>query len=170
MVKNFSPIKNTSSQKGQSLVELALSITVVFILLAGAFEFGMAFFDYIILRDAAQEGALYGSIAPVIDANNNGKYDVGEQLNTAAIIARVRQSSTAPRNLANDTALDEPDICIEGSPCTGREGSPCTGGEITVTLRYHHQLTTPFIGTILGSQEILLTASVTDTILQPACP
>ena len=55
-------IKN---ERGQSLVELAISLTVLLYLLSGAVEFGIVFFKYIQLRDAAQEGALYASLYPL---------------------------------------------------------------------------------------------------------
>jgi Flp pilus assembly protein TadG len=151
------------SARGQSLVELGLTMVIILTLLAGAVDFGSAFFDYISLRDAAQEGALYGSIQPIIDANNNGKYDVGESLNTAAIIARVRQSSSQPVDLTS-----VPVTVLISNPSNGNK--PCSGGSITVTVSYTYQISMPFVGAILGTQTIPLGASITDTILTPACP
>ena len=51
-------------EKGQSLVELAISLPVILLILLGTFDFGMALFSYSIIRDAAQEGALYASFNP----------------------------------------------------------------------------------------------------------
>jgi Flp pilus assembly protein TadG len=45
------------SERGQSLVEFSISLVIILWLLAGAVEFGIALFQYIQLRDAAQEGA-----------------------------------------------------------------------------------------------------------------
>ena len=56
-----------SREKGQSLVEFALVLVFLLSLLAGIFDLGRAFFAYIIIRDAAQEGAVFGSIAPKSD-------------------------------------------------------------------------------------------------------
>jgi hypothetical protein len=72
------------SERGQSLVELAVSLVILLYLLSGAAEFGILFFQYVQLRDAAQEGALYGSVYP------NDK---------APIEARVRGSSGSPLDL-----------------------------------------------------------------------
>jgi Flp pilus assembly protein TadG len=47
------------------MVELALTLTFLLILLAGTMDLGRAFFTWIEMRDAAQEGAVYGSICPV---------------------------------------------------------------------------------------------------------
>lgn len=132
------------AQRGQSLVELGLTMVLILTLLAGAVDLGSAFFDYIALKDAAQEGALYGSINPT---------------DTSGIIARVRQSSTKPLDLT------DPSVTVNVPP----PSQPCAGGAITVTVSYTYHLTMPFIGGILGTQTIPLSAQVTDTILTPKC-
>ena len=57
-------INQARKEQGQSLVELALSLTLLLLLLGGAIDLGRMFFTYIALRDAAQEGAIYGSYCP----------------------------------------------------------------------------------------------------------
>ncbi|MGA9398550.1 MAG: TadE family protein, partial [Anaerolineaceae bacterium] len=52
------------SEDGQSLVEVAISLTLLLVLLAGAVDFGRLFIAYMSMRDAAQEGIAYGSIYP----------------------------------------------------------------------------------------------------------
>jgi len=47
-------------QRGQSLVELALFLPVFLVIIAGIFELGFFFLDYIDLLDATREGARYG--------------------------------------------------------------------------------------------------------------
>ncbi len=59
--------RSFSYESGQSMVEFALVLVFLLALLAGVFDIGRAFFAYIIIRDAAQEGAVYGSIAPKSD-------------------------------------------------------------------------------------------------------
>src|SRR5512134_3371043 len=88
------------SQKGQSLVELSISLVVLLYLLSGAVEFGLAFFQFVQLRDAAQEGALYGSMNPGDPSN---------------IELRIRGASSSPIDLA-DTGLVTIDIQIDGAP------------------------------------------------------
>jgi Flp pilus assembly protein TadG len=137
-------MKKTKTERGQSLVELSISLVLLLLLLAGAVEFGMAFFQFVQLRDAVQEGALYGSMNPA---------------DTTGITARVRGSSNSPVNL---TALT-PTITIIGT-------GACEGNGIKVELTYNHPIIMPFIPQILGGTTIPLTASVTDTILSPVCP
>lgn len=55
---------NNKQEKGQSLVEFAVSLVLILIILGAAVDLGRLFFYYISLRDAAQEGALYGSAYP----------------------------------------------------------------------------------------------------------
>lgn len=133
-------------ERGQSLVELAVSLTVIMLLLAGAVDFSIAYFTFTAMQDAAQEGALYGSINPT---------------DTAGIISRVRSASTNPVDLS-DTSLVDVDVTLPGNACEGNE--------LQVDVVYNYPISMPFIGAIIGSQQIRLNARVTDTILQPVCP
>ena len=73
-INNFSPeieaqmdtiSKNHNrTERGQSLVELGVSLVILLILLAGVVDFGRLAFHYLSMHDAAQEGASYGSIFP----------------------------------------------------------------------------------------------------------
>ncbi len=136
------PSRISNSSRGQSLVELAISMMILVMLLSGAVEFGIAFFQFVQLRDAAQEGALYGALYPD---------------DTSGIIARVQGASDTPIDLATIT------------PTITYSGAPCEGNGITVTLTFNHQVFMPFLEVITGGT-IPLTATVTDTILTPVCP
>lgn len=131
-----------NKERGQSLVELSISLLVLLYLLSGAVEFGIAFFQFVQLRDAAQEGALYGSMNP--DDN-------------AGIRDRIWGASNSPINLSTLT------------PGISYSGAHCEGNAITISLTYHHTVFMPFMSRIIGPN-IPLTATVTDTILTPKCP
>lgn len=146
--ENDHPSQKLRSERGQSLVELAMSLTVILLLLAGAVDFSIAYFTFAAMQDAAQEGALYGSINPT---------------DTNGIRARVRNASSNPLDLSNETLVT---VNVITDPAV----DPCEGGEVTVNVIYDYPISMPFIGTIIGSQTISLNASVTDTILQPVCP
>jgi Flp pilus assembly protein TadG len=49
-------------QRGQSLVEFALSLTLFLVTLLGIFEFGLAIWQYNIVSNLAQEGARWASV------------------------------------------------------------------------------------------------------------
>ncbi len=133
------------SERGQSLVELALTFTLLLILLSGVIDLGRAFFTFMALRDAAQEGATYGSIMPA---------------DTAGIVQRVRTSSTMPVNLA--------DAGISVKVTLG--GAACNGTSIRVDVNQENfPLVMPFLGAIIGTDTIPIRATVTDEILTPPC-
>ena len=51
-------------ERGQSLVETAIVFPILLLLLAAVVDFGRAFDAYIVLTNAAREGARYGAIHP----------------------------------------------------------------------------------------------------------
>ena len=148
-------MKTIKSERGQSLVELAISLVLLLLLLSGAVEFGIAFFQFVQLRDAAQEGALYGSMNPN---------------DPSPIETRARAASSSPINLSDTTKVA---ITITATDKTTNNtkslASACEGDGITVTLTYDHKIFMPFIPQAIGRSFIPLTASVTDTILSPVC-
>jgi hypothetical protein len=46
----------------------------------------------------------------------------------------------------------------------------CSGDQVTVTLTYWHRFIMPLTTGITGSQPLPISASITNTILQPLCP
>jgi Flp pilus assembly protein TadG len=152
------------SERGQSLVELAISLVILLWLLSGAVEFGIALFQYVQLRDAAQEGALFGSINP----------NQPDQ-----IIARARAASNSPIDLT-DTGIVTVEVFVDNAATPADENIPytngsyadydCEGNGIKVVVSYKHHLFMPFMPQILGIKEIPLSAEVIDTILTPPPP
>jgi len=133
------------SERGQSLFELAISLTFLMILLAGVVDLGRGFFTWLAMRDAAQEGASYGSINPTDEVGmRNRVWDNMEQI-----------------------VGDPPsDIVVNISVIT----QPCLGNTIQVDVNYpNFTITMPFLGAVLGSQTIPIHATVNDTILTPTC-
>jgi len=52
------------NERGANLVEMALSMILLLLLLAGVIDFGRAFFSYIAVTNASREGARYASRYP----------------------------------------------------------------------------------------------------------
>lgn len=142
----FSALRRTSGrrQRGQSLTEMAVSLPILLVLLAGVLDIGRAYYTYLSLRDAAAEGAAYGSIHPT---------------DSSGIIDRVVGES--PTGVVDWTsATVTPTVLVKS----------CEGGGIRVQVQYSYTLLTPFIGAIAGSQTLPLSATVVNTILSPVCP
>ena len=148
---------NLRSQRGQSMTEFALSLVILLTLLAGVIDMGRIFFAYIIIRDAAQEGAVYGSIAPK-DNLPTFKNEVEE---------RVKAAFTDPSDSSN-VPIDITKLNVQ----TDIVGSTCAspGNGIKVKVEYSLPVTMPFLGAVIGSQTMNLAATVQNAILSPICP
>ena len=143
------------SQKGQSFVELSVLVIVLVILLAGVADFGRAYMIYLELRDAAQEGASYGAFTPT---------------DFAGIEARIRETMNDPFDLSgSDVVKIIPALSNPSLPCSGFDPATLKPNEVKVTLLYQMPIATPFLGTVIGTQEIPLVATVSNTILTPTC-
>jgi hypothetical protein len=140
---NSIPVRK--SERGQSLTELAVSFTLLVLILAVTVDLGRLFFSLIAIREAAEEGALYGSLNPT---------------DTGGITARVRTSSSAPVNLA-DTATVAVSVSLTGAACAGNT--------LNVQVVYDFDLTMPLLGTIIGTDSFPLTTLARSTILRPDC-
>jgi hypothetical protein len=145
-------IINRKKERGQSMVELALSFTVLLFLLMGVVDLGRAFFAFQAMRDAAQEGAVYGSMFP-LDSNGN--------FNSNGIINRVKFSSSKPVN------LNDPFIRVDPSYIGTKI---CYGSGIRVDVYWDSfPLLFPFWEPLFGINSVPIHARVEDTILRPPC-
>jgi Flp pilus assembly protein TadG len=149
-----------NKRNGQSLIEFAITLPILVLLLLGTIDFGMAIFSYSMLRDAAQEGAFYGSFNPE---------------NTAEIENRARNIS--PR--AEDEIFSSPvrltdaeeigvNVQVLGAACQGATNG--VANSIRVDVTYKYPILMPIIGQLIGSGKIPLRGSATNIILQPSCP
>ena len=152
--------QKTRKEKGQSLVEFSFSLIFMLVLLAGTIDVGRAFFAYMVLRDAAQEGASFGAVARTEQATS---------IPCNEIESRVRSTSTNPVDLQNtDIQID---VSFDGVTCTNAAvTAACFGRAVEVKISYpNFPLVTPFLGSFIGSQTIPISTSVMDTVLTPPC-
>jgi hypothetical protein len=141
--------KPSANERGQSLVELAVSIVLLLVVLAGIVDLGRMFFYYIGMRDAAQEGSVYGIVNPTF----------------------CTQIAERARNILSDPTGVQIDVRIDGVSCAAATANQaCAGREIRVTvIDPDFPITMPFLGSILGHQSVNLKAGVSGTILRPVC-
>ncbi len=59
--------RHDASSPGQSLVEFALVLPILFLIFAAAADLGRAFYGYVALENAVKEGAVYGARYPLCD-------------------------------------------------------------------------------------------------------
>ena len=150
----------TQSERGQSLVELAITLPILILLLLGTLDFGMAIFSYSMLRDAAQEGAFYGSFNPsnVAEIENRAR-NISPRADDAVFSSPVQLT---------DTDLIKVSVQALGKSCQGAKNG--VANSIQVNVSYRYPILMPFIGRLIGSNTIPLTGTATNVILQPQCP
>lgn len=141
-------------------MELAISLMVIMLLLLGAVETSFALFQYVTIRDAAQEGAIYGSFTPTDAAGI--RYHAVAAASDVLIIDPNEASEEGMAQQPGTVSVD-----IDGSPCEGIEDGK--SNSVIVTVTFPHKIAFPLITPVLGTDTINLTASVTNTILSPAC-
>ncbi len=170
MVKN----NNRDSEKGQSLLELAVSLIILLILLAGVVDLGRIAFYYIAMRDAAQEGASYGSVFP------NASYQIFERTKAGIVDQGALEKITV--RFWNSEGTIEKYSCVwnYGDDPSGAcfstfdtcHTNPLAVGdviEVTVTDQ-NFPITMPLLGTFIGKQEIVLETTIKDKLIRvPEC-
>ena len=127
------------SERGQSLVELALVLPLLILLLAGVADLGRAFFSYIQITNAAREGARAASRLSCY------RLDTTQQ---AAYADRVRQ---AIQDEVDGAIVDPGDLIIAVSPAISPDPGyrcPNAGEKIVVTVSY------PYITILSGASRI----------------
>jgi Flp pilus assembly protein TadG len=167
--------KSTARKKGQALVEVALLGIFLALLLAGAVDFGRAFFTSVVVTNMAGEGAAYAALYP--DQDQDWWNQSCSTLRPVPVKATIQERA---RRVAKDHGLviEKQDqnlatITVNtdgyGSFCQVR----CVGRTITVSVTY--RLNDLFLPSALGMREILITKTASQQItrnpqLNALCP
>lgn len=116
------PLRIFRSNKGQSIVELAILLPVILMLLFGTIEFGRIYGAYMIISNASRDGARVGSVGG---------------------------STTQIQNavLGTSTTLDSDSITITIS----KSGLGNRGDSVMVTVGYDITIVAPLIGVIVDN-------------------
>ncbi|MFC2029559.1 TadE/TadG family type IV pilus assembly protein [Chloroflexota bacterium] len=119
-------------ERGVNLVEMAVVLTLLLLLLAGAADIGRAFHSYIIITNASREGARFASHFPHL-------YD-------------------GIRLQARWEAADSGVILVDGDIIIDSEGGavPAPGEPIRVTVEYDFPI---FLSGMLGANTITIASS-----------
>ena len=123
------------SQRGQTMVELALCLPLICMLLFGVIQFGIVFNNYITLTDAVRAGARKATVSR----------DLGAVAATAAVKQAVRDSAAG---------LDQTQL----QPTVN--SSWVRGNDVTVTATYPYAVN--LLGVIVKSGT--LTSSTTERV------
>ena len=132
-----------SAEHGASVVEMALVMLPLALLVAGAVDIGRAYHSYIIVINAAREGARYGARLPC------------EAANQAAVKAAIQQAAI-DEAAGSGVALASGDITINPDPVSS--GCAAANSPLQVTVRY--TLAT-LLGRILGFNQMTVRGTTT---------
>ena len=114
--------------RGQSLAEFAIVASLLILIMLGVFDLGRVFYSYVVITNAAREGAYYGGMQPD---------------DHPGIIAHVRMEAQG-----SGVALEDTDVYyIYPDPPTG------SGVPKIVCVQYRFSLLTSFLP---GGREIHL--------------
>jgi Flp pilus assembly protein TadG len=125
------------NQEGQSMVEMALTMPILVLIVAGILDLGRAYFTFVTLSDSAAEGAAYAAIHPT---------------DTAQIIERAADTTNGL------VVLDPSMVSVDYAELT-------PGSSITVTVEYEYQLLTPIVQSFLNDGKLLMRATVAQPII-----
>lgn len=151
--------KQSQLEKGQSLVELAIIMVFVLILLAGVVDLGRMMYEFLSMRDAAQEGASYGVVYPgyCVDMGQRVWADLPENFSLAkgdAVYITVDGIDCATAyNIDKNQPMPE---------------HACAGHEIIVNVDHNFEIGMPFLSTFTGST-IPIHVEIKDRIARPSC-
>ncbi len=144
-------------EKGQSLIELAISMIILLILLAGIVDLGRALFTRFTLMDAAEEGIIYGIGFPT-DCNQ--------------IVERIQanlSSRVLPESVSISVNIERNDGTF--STCYIIPFAEVYAGKILrVNVSSDFAIGMPFLGSFVGGQSIPLEVEANGIILRPPPP
>lgn len=144
-------------EHGQSLVELAVSLVLLLMLLAGIVDFGRAILSYFILQDAAEEGIVYGTAFPTDcnQINDRIHNNIDNQLKNNTTVIQIKIQDNAG---IYESCYSIPFAQVYATKIM----------RIEITNQF--AITMPFLGSILGSQTIPLRITTNGVILRPPVP
>lgn len=107
--------QRSRAENGVAAVEMAIILPLLMVILFGIINFGTVFYNYIVLTNAAREGARWGSINTVATAPNpslcSGSSTTGTPLNPCIVTNRQAQdlliSYGTPTNTSTTAAITE---------------------------------------------------------------
>ena len=138
--------KHSRKERGQSLIEFALTAPMLIVLLLGLVEMGHAFNSYMTIvaasRDSARLGAQLGVSAPnSLPTLRNLVVSETERLDNAPIpITPVSTTGTSTAGTSgNNCGTSDPGVCIEWGLNTPTSGGP-TDKWVDVRVCYAHSM------------------------------
>lgn len=142
-MKHQTPLTHHKSQRGQSIIELALTFPILLLILSGILDLGRIYYTHIALEDAAGEAALYLALNP--QCANEAEGEPCQNPNNATFRARNAGSQ--------EVNWDRVNIIVDRPPVFG------VGDTVAITVEYPFQPITPIISSIASTITLRSTAT-----------
>ena len=157
-------------EKGQSLIELAVVILIVFLLVSGIVDLGRALFYFQAMRDAAQEGAAYASAFPVNISDTDPPV---ASLNCVEIQSRIQKNLPDDNIVTEISFRKDTDAAGMYYDCFNFPAESlsraCAPNSLKIVVRKtDFPIIMPVVSLFIG-QSITLETPITATIVQPFC-
>jgi Flp pilus assembly protein TadG len=166
LMTNRRPTRRTArhlarSQRGQSMVEMALMMTILLVILSAVIDLGRAFFVYIAIQNSAAEGALYAAMYPTCAHSGDPTYNGVVCTDPNNVDYRAKHESSSglvyPDNMR--VFVQYSNGTNQYSAANIREGNP-----VTVTIGYTFTLIGPF-SNMVPDRRIVIQARAQQNIL-----
>lgn len=164
------------TQRGQSTVELVLLMPLLAVLLFLIFEVGRLFGSWLLITNAAREGARYAAVQcvptntaglpPTCSAGTDPTSSIAQQVQTTASFLAVQTSTACTVSGNTITVPSGQTSCVAVTYSTDSSGN----GDGIVTVRVAYQVQTlmpitgnvPFLGAVNypGSQQVTATSTM----------
>ena len=125
--------RRKNGEKGQALVEFTLLVPIFLLLLFAIVDFGMGFYSWITVTNAAREGARLGAVHAPLNVASSPCF--GKASLKVCIEDRVRDASDLTNEATKMTVTT-----------TGEQGLP--GQSVVVRVDYKYDLITPLAGLV----------------------
>jgi Flp pilus assembly protein TadG len=165
-------MRRNNAEKGQSLVEMTVGMVILVMLLSGLLDLGRIFYIYVALEDAAGEAALYLSIDPYCQDDNDWRDPTpaninGDECRCANPNNAKYRAERAPGADVIDWSLITYTPTVPLRNVDGElEPIVTPGGQVSVELSYPVSLLSPFIPSFTGVNPIMLRSTATQTIIR----
>jgi hypothetical protein len=167
---------NRERERGQSLVEMALTLPILIFVFLALFDFGRLLFLYSEVSNAAREGARWGSVSGILDDG-----EVQQWRDCDGIRVAVRERFAIPItiedddiNIVYDNGVSPYSFTCNGSTGSGPDGSQIEPGDrVVVTVNTQFKFVTPVMIAFMSGVDVSFTAARTiingGTQVPPCC-
>ena len=140
-----------ASERGSNLIEMAFVMMIMLTLVGGVVDFGGAFEQYIVLTNAAREGARRYAILPCKADNRTGVTEEVQQTVLVEVAGAI-ESAVIGEPGGDDVNLSNGNVIITPDP---RSGCPAGGTPIVVAVEIDY---VSMFGNMVGTGNLRLHA------------